>query len=211
MARSKTEWMKFFESELSDRQALDLLLVVTGSRPACLIMDPDQETRDQLEKFCRQENFSCKVYTDSDSSLLGNKGMFIASDEEKFSFLENSRGRFYGLDDRDVGKFLGFPREDVNYFHEKIEENPVEPEMRQKIQEMYQNGKISREEAKIVEIVSYVPKPAEENIYSAIETGRKHFESILKFDEENNTQVGKNMLEDFYGPVFESLKKNLLD
>lgn len=211
MARDKIEWMKHFQEKLSDIQALDLLLVVTGSRPACLVMDPDEDTRVQLEKFCSQENFSQSTFTDRDSSRLGSQGMFISSDEKRFNILEGSKGRFYGLEDQDVGRFLGFPEEDVNYFHENIQKSPVEPEMREKLKEMEKNGKISREEAKLVEIVSYVPKPQEENIYAAIERGRDHFERIIEFDDEKNTDVGKNILEDFYGTVFESLRKELLN
>lgn len=201
---------KEIRSMLSDRQALDLLLVLSESRPGCLIMDPDEKTRKKIEDFCNEQGVSYRIHHDKNSSLLGSQGMFITPEKSRFEILENSEGRFYGLDDRDAGRFLGFPKEDVNYFHENITDRPVEPETREKIEEMKKDNQISQKEVKQVSTVSYVPKPDQENVINAMERGRNHVKSIRKFDEENDTQVGKYILEDFLGIVLDSIQKELL-
>ncbi len=183
---------------LSDRQALDLILVVAGSRPACLIMDPDPNLKRNLEKFCRLAGLHFRVEEDS-SEGLGKKGFLISRREDRLEQLENSTGRFYGMSDTHVGSFLGFPEDDVDYFHEKISRGPVEPETRKVKQKMLSKGKISTEEAKISEIVSYVPEPSEEGVNRAMRKGKSYIQDLRKFDDDHDTEICSITLENFLG------------
>ncbi|MFB6115936.1 MAG: hypothetical protein ABEK10_00340 [Candidatus Nanosalina sp.] len=183
---------------LSDRQALDLLLVVTGSRPACLVMDPSEQGKKRLVEFCRSSDLYHRIEEDR-SPGLGKEGFFITRNEKRLEKLNNSEGRFYGLSDRHVGEFLGFPEEDVDYFHENINKGPVEPETRRKKSEMKSRGMISEKEEKISEIVSYVPKPSESRVKHALSRSRSYIEDIREFDCENSTNLGSQVLENFLG------------
>ena len=198
MDEENLEDLKRLVSLLSDRQALDLLLVVTGSRPACLIMDPENEAKQELVEFCD----SCSLYykmEEERSQGLGKEGFFVAVEEKRLEELENSEGRFYGLSDRHVGNFLGFPDEDIAYFHENVREGPVEQETREKKAELLSNGEISDRQAEISEIVSYVPKPSAKCIKRASRRGMSYLEDVKNFDSENDTEVGSQVLEDFLG------------
>lgn len=181
---------------LSDRQALDLMLVFTGSRPACLIMDPDKEQTKELRELCNSENLAFTVKEDNTEGL-GSHGFFISRQTERLEMLENSEGRFYGLSDLDVGRFLGFPRQDTEYFHRNISENPVEPEIREKTSEMISKGEISSKEAKIVDLVSYVPKPSDEGVKRAIRKAKNYIDDLEEFDRRNGTDAASKVLEDF--------------
>lgn len=197
---------KEIRENLSDREILDLLLVIASCRPACLIMDPEPEKLELIEDFCETIGFEIFISQDEDSSLLGNRGVFIYRDENRRELIEESNGRFYGLDDRDVGKFLGFPDEDTKYFHNQIRNHPVEPETREKVDSMKKEGLITSKESKIVDIVSYVPKPDEEAIYRALDKSKKYLRNIEGFDEQNKCEIGKHVVESFLGITLDSLQ-----
>lgn len=206
LSSKKFELAKDLESLLSDREMLDLLLVLTSSRPACLIMDPEDKELEVLENLCQDLELQMSIFEDNGSSMLGTRGIFIYRDEERIKLLEGSEGRFYGLDDRDVGEFLGFPEEDSKYFHNHIEEGAVEPETRATVESMRKNGKLSSQDAKLVDIVSYVPKPDENGVLRALERSKNYLENIEEFDERNNTEIGKNVVSSFVGITIESLE-----
>ena len=206
LEKEETENLKQIRTELSDREILDFLLVITSCRPACLIMDPEGKELDLIESFCNDLDFETSVHHDKGSSMLGSKGLFVYRDNERDKLLEDSNGRFYSLDDRDVGDFLGFPKEDTEYFHNQIKDSPVEPETREKIDSMRKKGLISSREAKIVQLVSYVPKPSEEGVLRALENSKDYLEIIERFDYQNNTEFGKNVVESFLGVTVESLQ-----
>lgn len=206
LSSKKFELAKDLESLLSDREMLDLLLVLTSSRPACLIMDPEDKELEVLENLCQDLELQMSIFEDNGSSMLGTRGIFIYRDEERIKLLEGSEGRFYGLDDRDVGEFLGFPEEDSKYFHNHIEEGAVEPETRATVDSMRKNGKLSSQDAKLVDIVSYVPKPDENGVLRALERSKNYLENIEEFDERNNTEIGRNVVSSFLGITIESLE-----
>jgi len=204
--REELEKLCSVRDELSNREMLDFLLVITSCRPACLIMDPEDGELDLIESFCKDLDFETSLFHDKGSSMLGSKGLFIYRDKSRFHLIENSFGRFYGLDDRDVGDFLGFPEEDIMYFHDQIKESPVEPETREKIDSMKKEGLLTSDEAKIVGLVSYVPKPSQKAVLRALESSKSYLESIDRFDEQNGTEFGKNIVESFLGVTVESLQ-----
>lgn len=202
----EAEKFKEIRRKLSEREILDFLLVITSCRPACLIMDPEDEELELIENLCDKIGFETRTFQDEDSSLLGTQGLFVYRDEDRIELLEGSDGRFYGLDDRDVGDFLGFPKEDTEYFHNQIRDGPVEPETREKVESMKREGLISSKEAEIVEIVSYVPKPSEDGVLKAVERSKSYLENIEGFDDQNGSELGKYVVESFLGVTVDSLQ-----
>lgn len=184
-------------SLLSDREALDMMLMLESTRPACLIMDPSDEACEYLINLCNTEELCFRQETGGKSNL-SKKGFFIAKDESRMHLIESEDGRFYGLSDKKVGEFLGFPKESIEYFQDKIQDGPIEPELRSKIDEMISNGEISQKQAKISKIVSYVPKPCKENILKAVEHGKTHVRNLNEFDSRENCNIGSQVLENFY-------------
>lgn len=197
MDEKNLDQLQTIVERLSDRQALDLLLLVAGSRPACLVMDPGDDLKHELEAFCEKAGFNFRLEEDS-SGGLGKQGLFITQNEKRLEKLEDSEGRFYGLSDRHVGIFLGFPEEDVEYFHRNISDGPVEPETRQRKSEMVSDGEISEKESEIVKLVSYVPEPSRDGIIRALRRGKLHLESLETFDREHGTSIGLRVVENFY-------------
>lgn len=189
------EYFDYFREELPSRDVLDLLLLTIGSRKSCLVMNTDSEEVGKLKDYCRELDLHCRV--EEGESRISGKSVFISRKEERLDLLEKDDGRFCGFRDTDVGKFLGFPEEDANYFSQNIEEGQIEPEVREKLDEMIANGNAEEQAREFVEITSYVPKPESENILRCIERGEKHRKAVEKFDNENDTDLGRKVLDEF--------------
>ncbi|MBY6287233.1 hypothetical protein GLT90_01360 [Nanohaloarchaea archaeon H12] len=185
---------------LSDRETLDLLIMVQSTRPGCLIMDPNESLENRLQKFCKQNNYSFKQKKDN-TSKLGKKGFFITENRERLEIINRGTGRFYGASDKKVGKFLGFPEESISYFNQNIEEGPIEPQAREKRKQLVEQGVITEEEADISKIVSYVPKPSEKSIEKAVKRGKTHIRNLKAFDQNMGSKIGTRAIEDFYNKV----------
>ncbi|MFB6241261.1 MAG: hypothetical protein ABEJ36_00475 [Candidatus Nanosalina sp.] len=196
-------YMDFFLENLPHRECIDLFLVVLGERPACLVMDPDSEEREKLAEFCREFGLSFREQESRNESLLSSSGFFISRDESRFKHLKDSGGRFYGFSDRDVGKFLGFPEEDIEFFAENIEDGPLEVKTRKVVEDLVSHGEIDLEDAKFVQLTTYVPRPEEENVKDALETGKGYRNALLEFDQKFDSSTGRRVLEEFFGQVLE--------
>jgi hypothetical protein len=144
--------IKFFLKNLPLRETVDLFLLLLEERPACLIMDPDREETEKLKDFCNKFNLEYITREGSRDSMLSKSGFFVCRNENRLKMLKGSDGRFYGFSDRDVGNFLGFPDDDIEFFHENVERGHVESRTREVVQEMVSNGKISHDEGRLVEL-----------------------------------------------------------
>ena len=196
------EFLEYFEQNLPYRDSVDLALVLLRERPACLIMDPEDEKLDKIRSFCEKFDLHIVLKKDEKGSGLSKTGVFVSREKERFELLEDSEGRFYGFSDREVGEFLGFPEEDIEYFAENIEDGPVESETREKAGELAEKGLIDREDVKFVELVTYVAKPTEECVIRAVERGKDYRDALLEFDRETGSEVGVQLLENlFSSPV----------
>jgi hypothetical protein len=193
--------MDFFLDNLSRRESVDLFLIVIGERPACLIMDPNETEKERLKDFCDDFDLHWREKQSKQDSTLSSSGFFISRDKRRFKHLKDSGGRFYGFSDVDVGRFLGFPEEDVEFFAENIEDGPLEVKTRKVVEDLVTRGKIPSEDARLVELASYVPKPDEENVIRALEKGRRYRNALLEFDESYNSSIGRKVLEEFFGQV----------
>lgn len=164
---------KYFLRELPEklgfRHRLDLLLLVIGQRPAALIVDYSDEP--DLENLCVELDLSFRIYTEKEQKL-GRSGFFISKSEDRFKLLENSEGRFCGLSDIDVGRFLDYPEDSVEYFAENIGGVSPEEKTRRKLQELVENNELDRKNLRDIEFISYVPKPKRESIEKALREGR---------------------------------------
>lgn len=189
------DYFVYFREELPNRDTLDLLLMSIGSRPSCLIMNTDEDEAKKLESFCNKMNFFYRI--EEGKSRISGKSVFITSEESRLDLLVKDEGRFCGFTDTAVGNFLDFPAEDAKYFSNNISDGQIEPLVRKKMSQMIENDLADEEDREFVEIASYVPKPETDNILQCIEAGKSHREAIRTFDKENNTDLGKNVVEEF--------------
>ena len=188
---------------IDEEVALYLLLI--DERPGVLVMDPDLDDRKKLKNFCREYDLSYH-YTGGEGerglkdkilrtdSRLFKGGFFIAKDEKRFEMLKSSEGRFYGFSDEAVGKFLGYPEDDIKYFSGNVTDGHIENPTREKADELRSQGKIKEKDLKFLELVDYVPRPEEENILKAINTGKNRHEKIKKIDEKYEINTGEEIL-----------------
>lgn len=188
-------YFNYFIEELPYRDVLDLFLMLIDERPACLVMNTDSGEVEKLKGFCREFELYYRI-EEGESKISGN-AVFITSEKDRLGMLEKSDGRFCGFTDVQVGKFLGFPKEDAEYFSRNITDGQIEPEARRKTEEMIEDNLLSSESIKHIEIASYVPKPEVENIQRCVEKGKQYEKSVKEFDEQNNTELGKRILELF--------------
>jgi len=157
---------------LSYRKCYELLLLILEERPGTLIMNPSSEALEIIEDLA--DNFDLYLRTESSDKGLSTEGVFLARDEEKLRDLE-SDGRFYGLSDKVVGRFLGYPEDSIEYFSENIGGKSLESVVRRKARKIYVD-------TFYLEFICYVPKPTEDNIVEAIDKGKKRFERLEKTD-----------------------------
>jgi len=174
------EYLEYFEQNLPYRDAIDLMLVFLDERPACLVMDPEEEKLERIQDFCEKFGFHVKIRESKESSDLAKTGVFVSREGKRFELLEDSEGRFYGFSDRKVGEFLGFPEGDIDYFVENVTKGHVEARTREKARELTSEGLISREDVKFVELVTYVAKPSEKCVVQAVERGKDYLMSSGK-------------------------------
>lgn len=191
------EHFEYFEQNLPYRDAIDLMLVFLDKRPACLVMDPEEEKLENIRDFCGKIGFHVRIRESEESSDLAKTGVFVSRKRERFKLIENSEGRFYGFSDRKVGELLGFPEEDIEYFVENVKKGHVEARTREKARELASEGLIDREDLKFVELVTYVARPSERCVKRAVERGKDYRDALLEFDRETGSDIGKRLLENF--------------
>lgn len=213
MDLDKTLLEKYFTDKLPERipsnECFELLLVLTEERPGALIMSPDFKDRKLLRKFCEDLNLEYFEVEEKHRSLLDRAlrrdtrmfkgGFFVARNQERFNILKKSKGRFYGFSDKAVGKFLGYPEDDADYFAERAAEGKVWDETEEKIDELIEKGDLQRNELKYLEFTSYVPRPEKSNIIKAVEKGKQRENTLLELDNQLGIEIGENYLAEQVG------------
>ena len=195
-------FMKFLPEKIGYDHAYDILMMLTGEKPGSLVMSPDVEQRKALEEMCEQLDLSYKVTGGRQRSLLDKllrrdtrlfkDGFFIARDEKALERLEQSEGKFYGYSDKGVGEFLGYPRESTIYYDST---EPSTKASEKKIKELEKEGKLEEDEMKFLKLVSYVPRPEEENILRAVKIGEMREKKLKELDKDLETSIGEKYLE----------------
>ena len=193
--REIKEYFKYFSQNFPNRDTLDLLLFFIGARPACLLINASEEEICELKQFCGKYKFYYKV--EQTRSTLTEEAVFISREEKRLKMLEKNDGRFCGFSDNKVGQFLDFPAKDTEYFQANISNGQIEPEAREKAENMISEGKIDKQDLKHIEIAPYVPKPDSKSIKKCIEKGRDYEQEIREFDKSKETDLGSKILQDF--------------
>jgi hypothetical protein len=168
-------------------------------------MSPDFKDRKILRSFCEdfslysldikgQERSTLDRLLQKDSRTFKG-GFFITSNEQRLENLKSSEGDFYGFSDKAVGKFLGYPEEDIKYFEEREIEGKVGSETEEIIEDMIEEDEINQEDVKYLELTSYLPKTEKSNILLAIQKGKEREKSLLELDKKFNTNIGSKHLD----------------
>ncbi|MFB6100548.1 MAG: hypothetical protein ABEK16_04715 [Candidatus Nanohalobium sp.] len=185
----------------TDGKVRDLLFLLLDEKPGALVMGVDRDTRKVLEDFSREFGLEMKVVEGGDRSLINRllgrdkrfmkDSVFLARNRKRFRILEESDGRFCGFSDRAVGEFLGYPDSAIEYYVEKTEEEPAGMEVAEKVEEMIEEEELDEDAEECLEMLSYLPRPEEENIREAVEKGRgreklwDRFSAILESDSDS--------------------------
>lgn len=196
-------FMKYLPDKIGYNHAYDILMMLTGEKPGSLVMSPDVEQRKALEEMCEQLDLSYKITGGRKRSLLDKllrrdtrlfkDGFFIARDEKALERLEQSEGKFYGYSDKGVGEFLGYPRESTIYYENSTD--PATKASEKKIEELETEEKLEKDEINLLNLVSYVPRPEEENILRAVKIGEMREKKLKELDKDLETSIGEKYLE----------------
>lgn len=179
---------------ITQGEVQDILFLILNKKPGALVMDADMEAQKVLEELSDEFDLEIKIVEGSERSfldrLLGRDtrflkdSVFLAQESERFEILNESDGRFCGFTDRAVGEFLGYPESAVKYYVKKTSEEPAGMKVSEKIDEMIEEGELDKNSKECLEMLSYLPKPEEENIRKAVKKGRDRKKIIedLGFD-----------------------------
>ncbi len=195
---------KKLPERISSNECFSLLLLVISQKAGALVMSPDFRDRKLLRKFCEDFDLEYREVEKHKRSLIDRLlrrdtrmlkgGFFVARDKDRFEILKKSEGGFYGFSDSSVGKFLGYPEEDSEYFAEKTAEGDVWDETEEIIEELIEEDKLKRSEIKYFELISYVPGPEKTNVLKAVEEGKQREKAVLEFDEKFDTEIGERYI-----------------
>ncbi|MBC5792548.1 MAG: hypothetical protein H8Z69_00765 [Nanohaloarchaea archaeon] len=181
---------KFFLEKLPERftwrECYELYLLVEGERPGALVMDPDSKDVELLKDFSHK--FGLHFSVESSDRGLSKQGFFASREKERLEILK-SEGRFYGLSDRAVGRFLGYPETSIEYFEENIGGKPIEQEVREKLSEMIEDESVDKKDAELLELVCFVPAPTRESVNEALKVAESRKERL------NKKETGTKLLE----------------
>lgn len=189
---TEKEFKKFEETvrqnNLFCSLAFSLELMLLGLKPGTKISD-----RDKLE--CCKQNLSGlfhfkKVELDFEelpdsTDELEKTPYFIARNKDRFRVLKE---RYWEKDSyrRDFGKFVGYPKEDIDWFvegkqgqYEKSREKLGGPE----------------DFDFVVSAVMYIPKPTEKAYNRAENTANKYIEAIREADKKFDSDIGEKLIE----------------
>lgn len=188
------------DAKIEDSSDYPMLLMAIGEKEAALTMNADKGQIEVLREFAEVFDLCLKVYEGRTSKpekpgaeipSFDQKGVFLATEEDRFDILENSEGRFYGFSDKAVGKFLGFPESSIKFF--KSTEQPG-LESRKKIKELKEKKEFNGD-LKYLNLTTYIPAPDREAVEKAIQKGVSREKALFKIDEENNLDIGKKYLD----------------
>lgn len=181
------------ESEINEDELFHLLMVALDEKPGGLVMDPDRDLSNVLERSLQELDLSYRKLGDERSlldkllrrkSIFDTKGLFYTRDDSRFDILEDSEGQFYGCSNRAVGEFLGYPLESVEYYSGS--ERPGMDTIREI------KTKFGDKELKYLALVGFIPAPTEGQVDDAIRRGRERAEKVDQMAEEG-FQIGKKL------------------
>ncbi len=115
--------------------------------------------------------------------------VFVAGNSDKFEVLKqeySNRLDYY----TDFGLFLGYPKEDVEWYVSEAEEgnNNQYEKSRKKLEN-------PEDFEKVVSTVMYTPKPTKERYKVAKDRAEKYLKGLRRTDEKFNSNIGKELIE----------------
>ncbi|QKQ98362.1 hypothetical protein GKQ38_02435 [Candidatus Nanohaloarchaea archaeon] len=173
-----------------------LLTLIAGERPGVLLMSVQEEDEKVVENFCNDFNLELRFM--GERNELFEPGAFIAHEEDRFSVLEESHGKFYTCSDEAVGKFLGYPEDAIKFYSSTEEDEIPGQKFREKVKGLFERDVLDEEDLKHLQLVDYVPRPEKENIIEAVKRGKKKEKSLRQFDERRETRVAEIYLRELY-------------
>ncbi len=203
LGREKLEhyFLEELPEKLSAEAAYPLLLLVLGERPGALVMSAGREKRKLLKQFADDFGLEYRTYGEDEKSLidrllrretpLSKPGVFLTRDAERFDIVEKSDGRFYGTSDEAVGRFLGYPDSAIEYYDQ---DGTIGSETVEKISHMIDQGEISQEKRRYLDLTTYIPEPSKDAIREAIAIGEKREKLLHELDQALDTDIGERYL-----------------
>lgn len=186
------------EEDLTEDELFHLILVAIDQKPGGLIMDPDKESENKIEKEFARISLDHRSLGDRDRGLVdkllrrdnpfATRGLFFAKDRSRFEILEESEGDFYGCSDKAVGKFLGYPDDAVSYYTNNQE---VGMETIEKIKDRFGDEL----DLQYLNLVGFIPAPQEEKVEKAVERGKKRERILEELKAEESFSCGVEVKE----------------
>lgn len=165
-----------------------LELVLLGVKPGVtpLTLQELEQNRDEIREMglnVNEVSLDFEVLEDIDDEAA-SKQYFVARDPKRFEMLKNcydSRKEFW----RDFGLFLGYPKEDIEWFV-----NEGEDQIDRAKQEL-DGDDIDF----VMRFAGYVPKPEEQRLRKARQTAERNIEAVKEADKRFGSDAGRKLLE----------------
>lgn len=185
---------KYFVDELPEylvlEEAFHLLLLILGEKDSALVMSADKDEVKLVKDFCRDFSLDIKVVEGSSRSLIDKllgrdtrfdkDEVFVCRDSKRFELIDEN-----DLTSEDIGKFLEYPEEAVEYYLDK--DMPAK-----RFKEEFNTD---LEGSEYLNLVSFVPAPNTESVEKAIEQGRQREQSIKQIEERTSLSLSSLYLE----------------
>ena len=190
-----------FPDTILDEEAYHLLLLVLEEKPGVFVMSADYRDRELLHCFCDEFDLEMAVKEGGSRSLLDRilrrdtrfikDSVFITHKEERFDILENSNGEIKGFSDREIGEFLGYPEDAIEFY----EEHEIPGRFFEKrIIEFVDNSDLSQEEVELLGLLGYLPAPNMESVEDAVGVAEEREDRLVEFDRKMGLDIGSRYL-----------------
>lgn len=192
-AELENYFLERFTTRFDIQSQLSLLFLLIGEKPGAMIMFVDESKEELLKEFCRDFdlNFQKK---ESDIHQI----FYVTMDEKYFDLLETveDEGSFYTK--KSMGKFLGYPAEAIDFFVQNSGNLRLRDDMREKIDDMIENGDLTRENSYLLDLVMFTPELTHKGVKNAVEIGERRRELLRQFDRQHDTELGDKILEKIF-------------
>lgn len=186
------------QEELNDDFAYYLALVLLGLKPA--ISPPSSFKVKEIEEITKKleamglktKRFKLDFIESSDIPDFAKERAIlpfvVTKNSERFDMLDDKYSHKFSYY-RDFGIFLGYPREDVEWYVDEARNGNYDHYNRSR----RQLGSPDDFD-KTVSSVFYIPKPTEERYNAARERAERYLRGLRKADEKFQTEIGEMMI-----------------
>jgi hypothetical protein len=187
-------FLEKFPVRFDIQSRLSLFFMLTGEKPGANIMFVDESKQELIEDFCEDLNLEYRSF----ETELHHK-YYITRKEEIFQYLERvDKDEPYFMKESE-GEFLGYPKNAVRYFVENSGSHDLGEKLNERVDEMVEKGKIEEDDLYLIDLVLFVPEVSYEGIRQAIEIGEKRQEQLRQFDQQRDSNLGEELLDEIEG------------